>query len=351
MSKTQNTVRTICEIGLFAALGFAIDTLQGAIGKGLFVNGGSIGFAMIAVIIIGYRRGFLPALLTGLLMGLLDFMTGPYIIHPVQGILDYITPYAFVSVSALFRGLYLHSETKGQKLLIISISTILGGIAKFFSHFFAGFWFLQDTASFAWNLSYMNPYLYCFIYNIAFMGPCIVVSIILLILMELKAPVIIQIPTYEYEKQDIDVIKKPLQIPELIISSLFIVSGTFLFIFFLIQFIKSYEKSEWDLGFSADGDSMLIFVIGFMLGTLGVIQLIKNYLGLPTRKHLFGVFSALSIVGLFYGIALTIKRARKGKPYDNYLLWIYFSTTALVVAIGLYILFNYLEKEKKAEIF
>ena len=72
MKNTTNAVRTICEVGMFAALGFVFDELQGIIFDSVFPNGGSIGFAMIAVLIIAYRRGFFPALVTGFIMGLLD---------------------------------------------------------------------------------------------------------------------------------------------------------------------------------------------------------------------------------------------------------------------------------------
>ena len=90
MKNTTNLVRTLCEVGIFAALGFVFDELQGIFFGGVFPNGGSIGFAMIAVLIVSYRRGFLPGLLTGLLMGLFDIATKAYIIHPMQVLFDYI---------------------------------------------------------------------------------------------------------------------------------------------------------------------------------------------------------------------------------------------------------------------
>ena len=81
MKNTTTAVRTISEVGIFAALGFVFDELQGIIFKGVFPNGGSIGFAIIAVLIIAYRRGFIPALVTGLIMGLLDIASNAYIIN------------------------------------------------------------------------------------------------------------------------------------------------------------------------------------------------------------------------------------------------------------------------------
>ena len=72
MKNTSKLVTTLCEIGIFAALGFVLDELQGIIFKGVFPNGGSIGFAMIAVLIIAFRRrNVWPAVLTGLIIGLL----------------------------------------------------------------------------------------------------------------------------------------------------------------------------------------------------------------------------------------------------------------------------------------
>ena len=70
MKNTSKLVTTLCEIGIFAALGFVFDELQGILFKSVFPSGGSIGIAMIAVLIIAYRRGLWPALLTGLIMGL-----------------------------------------------------------------------------------------------------------------------------------------------------------------------------------------------------------------------------------------------------------------------------------------
>ena len=69
MTNNRNTIRIISEIGMLAALGFVFDELQGILSKGIFINGGSIGFAMIAVLFMAYRRGLVPALLTGLVMG------------------------------------------------------------------------------------------------------------------------------------------------------------------------------------------------------------------------------------------------------------------------------------------
>ena len=82
MTKKKNhyIVMTMVEVGVMAALGFVLDELSGIMFKGVFVNGGSIGIAMVCVLVMAFRRGFVPALATGVVMGLLDLATGPYII-------------------------------------------------------------------------------------------------------------------------------------------------------------------------------------------------------------------------------------------------------------------------------
>jgi thiamine transporter ThiT len=54
--KKKTKIITMAEIAIFASIGFILDLLAGLY-SGFFVNGGSISFAMIAVIIVGYRRG------------------------------------------------------------------------------------------------------------------------------------------------------------------------------------------------------------------------------------------------------------------------------------------------------
>ena len=197
-------VQIITEVGIMAALGFVIDELQSAISRGLFIAGGSIGFAMVCVIIMCYRRGFLAGLATGLIMSLLDVATGPYILAGawykafLQLLLDYVLAYPVVAVAASFRNPYMKSETRQKKFLFLVLGCVCGGLAKLAIHYLAGILFWADPSNFAWDLTWMNPYLYCFVYNIAYMGPCIVLSIIICALIFWKAPFIYEQPNRLY---------------------------------------------------------------------------------------------------------------------------------------------------------
>lgn len=165
-------VRVLAEIAIFAAIGFVLDVLQGGIWKSAFPNGGSIGFAMIPVFIICYRRGFVPGILCGLILSIVQMLGGIYVINSgsmegwkstagpfVQVMLDYVLGYTVCGFAGCFTGLYHKSETKGQKLLWIIVGCSVGSLLKYASHTLSGCFFWPGEM---WGVS---GYAYSFLYN------------------------------------------------------------------------------------------------------------------------------------------------------------------------------------------
>ena len=329
MNKTRNTIRTICEIGLFAAVGFVIDELQGILGKGIFVNGGSIGFAFIAVIIIGLRRGWLPAILTGLAIGLFDFMTGAYIIHPVQPILDYIIPYAMVAVGLIFTPLYKKAKTNKEKILALVLITTVGGLSKLLSHYLAGVIFWADQSGFAWNLTYMNPYLYSLIYNMAYILPSIILTSLILIFIQSKFSKLLdsQIEDKKAEKET------RYNYGQLIMCGGIALIGLGFFVYYLIDFIKSFEQYDYGYAFEfeTNGDSMVIFIAGLFVAILGIVSGIKSYKGKLDSYKTMQILALIFLNLAIYGAARFFRMNIKHKSQDFYQMW-------LALSIGLSIL-------------
>ena len=343
MNRTSTYVRTICEIGIFAALGFVLDELQGILSKGIFINGGSIGFAMLAVLIIGYRRGWLPALCTGLIMGAFDIATSAYIIHPAQLMLDYILPYAMVAVGCLCKIPFDKAETKGQKILWLTIGTIIGGFAKLLSHYLAGVIFWADQSGFAWNLTWMNPYLYCFIYNFAFIGPSIVLSAGLLIAMNARAPMVLE-PKESQEKAE------NTKVLPIVLVSVLGTGALFCFIFFLIRYIKSFSDytDSGAYGYDFDPDSMVIFILALFLVVLAVFSYIKIFKGRFSMLFYSNLTLITVSMSLIYGIARLIRMYVKEK--DPTIYWIWFGVGLATVLVFLSLsLFLYFQKKKTNE--
>lgn len=331
MKNTSKLVTTICEIGIFAALGFVIDELQGVLTGALFPSGGSIGFAMIAVLIIAYRRGVLPAVLTGLIMGGFDIATKAYILHPVQVLLDYILPYALVGLAGLFKPLFNQTDNKKMCIVWLIVGTVVGGLLKFFSHYFAGVFFWNTQADFAWGLTYMNPWLYCFIYNIAFTGPSIILTAALLVVLYLKAPKTF-IPRYAVSDEKLKNVINPTKIA---LSVAAIAIGAFIFVFFLIRYINSYKLKDYDtmVKISFDKDSMVIFVLGLFLAVMGVVNLIKYFKDKFSYFTYSAALTGLLSVSFIYAVYRLIESyVEKENPT---LYWIWFAIGLVSLAGGM----------------
>ena len=357
MSTASKTVRTICEIGIFAAIGFVLDELQGIIFKGVFINGGSIGFAMIAVLIIGYRRGWLPALLTGLIMGLFDIATSAYIVHPAQLFLDYILPYALVAVGCLCKYPYEKSHTKGEQILWLVLGTVIGGIAKLVSHYLAGVIFWADQSNFAWGLTWMNPYSYCLLYNFAFIGPSIVITAAILIALYLRAPMVLSVKKrrkrkgssyVEEETTEEEEEKKPLSpTPYVVISGL---AALGCFVYFLILYIKSFShyKDGNAVGYDFDPNSMAVVVLSFFLIILAIIslaQIAKKKFNIVVHSQVTFLIVTLSLI---FGISRLIRMYVKKE--DPTIYWIWFGVGLFTVALFLTLtLVLYFRKKKQIE--
>lgn len=364
MSTASKTIRTICEIGIFAAIGFVLDELQGIIFKGVFINGGSIGFAMIAVLIIGYRRGWLPALLTGLIMGLFDIATSAYIVHPAQLFLDYILPYALVAIGCFCKYPYEKSHSKGEQILWLVLGTVIGGIAKLISHYLAGVIFWADQSNFAWGLTWMNPYSYCLLYNLAYIGPSIVLTAAMLIALYLRAPMVLSVKKrkkrkaaqQEEEEESEEVEKKPLSpVPYVIISGL---AALGCFVYFLIVYITSFKNDSGAgyVDYDFDPNSMGVTILSFFLVVLAIISLVqiaKNKFNLIIHSQVSFLIVLLSFI---YGIVRLatiyyINNTKPDKYSDPTIYWIWFGVGLFTVLLylGLTLILHFRKKKQANE--
>lgn len=201
--KQTFTVRTMAEVAVFAAIGYVLDLLAGVYSAPLFINGGSIGIAMLCVFIVAYRRGTLAGVLVGAIMGILDIADGFYVIAATwyyalaQVFLDYLIAYPLAGLAGLFRKLAIKKDSDKIKISWIIIGCSVAGLLKFVSHYLSGVLFWNDPSGFApWGIS--NGYLYSLVYNMAYMLPCIVICTLLMVLIAKKWPMILKDPTSSF---------------------------------------------------------------------------------------------------------------------------------------------------------
>ncbi|MBQ0139950.1 MAG: energy-coupled thiamine transporter ThiT [Kurthia sp.] len=168
------------EVAVFAAIGFILDKISFSI----WAQGGSISFVMVPIVLMAFRWGIVPGLATGLIIGVLQVLTGALILTPLQGILDYFFAFTIVGIAGIFRPLVIRASkhNKGKMLAWILIGTTLGGILRLLSHTAAGAIFFAQYAG------DQNPWIYSVIYNCSYMIPAVILTAIVIYLLFRAAP-------------------------------------------------------------------------------------------------------------------------------------------------------------------
>ena len=89
---------------VFAAMAIALATVVAtAIKLPSLPNGGSVTlFSMLLVTLVGYWYGPAIGIVAAIAFGILQFITGPYVVHPVQVIIDYPLAFGALGLSGFF---------------------------------------------------------------------------------------------------------------------------------------------------------------------------------------------------------------------------------------------------------
>ncbi len=158
--KEVNNTRALVYGAVAVAMSFALSYAR------LFKlpQGGSVTFAsllplMIYCTMFGTRRGIVVCVIYGTLQALQD----PYIIHPMQFLLDYPLAFGLIGVSGILveKGLFKH------KIIGFILGAVLAVIFRYSCHVCSGVFAFADY--FYWDSDLMSKYdtavLYSFAYN------------------------------------------------------------------------------------------------------------------------------------------------------------------------------------------
>jgi thiamine transporter len=175
----------LIEVAIFTALALLLDILPFLSFK-IWAQGGSVSFAMIPIFIVAFRWGLKGGLLSGFLLGLLQVATGTaYILHPVQGILDYALAFTVIGVAGVFAKTVQQSVKNGETktyLTYITLGVLLGSALRFLAHFTAGMVFFGSA------VEGQPAWLYSLIYNASYMLPSFVLCTVLVFFLFHKQP-------------------------------------------------------------------------------------------------------------------------------------------------------------------
>lgn len=155
--RTDSNLRMIVEGGVMIALA----TVLSIITLYRMPQGGSVTPAsMMPIMLFAMRWGAFKGILVGILYGIIQFIIDPFMVSPIQMLLDY--PIAFGALG--FAGIVRNSlkEGKGRIRLVIT-GCALGMILRTISHVISGVVFFKEYAG------GMNPWLFSVQYNGSYM--------------------------------------------------------------------------------------------------------------------------------------------------------------------------------------
>ena len=110
---------------LIAAISFVLSLIQIV----RYPQGGGIAlFSMLPVMLFSLLYGKTAGVTAGLVFGLLSLLDGPYVIHPVQFLLDYIFPTMALGLAGTFG-----SDTKMKRICGPLMAVALNVFSKFLS--------------------------------------------------------------------------------------------------------------------------------------------------------------------------------------------------------------------------
>lgn len=184
--KNSNTLFLV-EIAVFSALAYLLDFVSALLNFKIWPQGGSISFAMVPIFLMAFRWGIKGGLLTGFLLGLLQFILGFSQIYTiVQGLVDYGVAFTVVGLAGIFAKQVkksLEENKKSQWMTYVILGTFLGSTFRYLAHVYSGIVFFGEYAPEGQPVA-----IYSLIYNGTYMLPSFIISAIILILIISAAP-------------------------------------------------------------------------------------------------------------------------------------------------------------------
>lgn len=142
---------------VFTAMAIALGTVLSNLKLFHFPTGGSITlFSMLIICLPGYWYGLGVGSLCGLTYGILQLILDPYIVHPVQFVIDYLLAFTVLGLSGCFK----------DKKNGLTFGYILAVIGRFVCAVLSGWIFFGSYAWEGWGaLSYSLAYNAIYIFS------------------------------------------------------------------------------------------------------------------------------------------------------------------------------------------
>jgi len=125
-------------------------------------QGGSISLAMLPVLVYAFRRGLVPGLLAGSLYGVIDALLKPYVVHPIQFLLDYPVAFGALGLAGAFSALWVREVRAGRTgrgvLVALAPGVLVAALGRYAAHVVSGVVYFGEYAGDSPVLTYSLVY-------------------------------------------------------------------------------------------------------------------------------------------------------------------------------------------------
>lgn len=155
----RGPAQVVTEVGAAVALAAVLSLIR----VFRMPQGGSISLEMVPIFYVALRRGGGTGILAGLVLGMVKLVLEPYVVHPLQFLMDYPLAFAALGLAGFFPGAPL-------------VGVLVGGAVRFLLHVLSGVVFF---ASYAPEGS--NVWVYSLTYNATYMVPEVVIAMLVML--------------------------------------------------------------------------------------------------------------------------------------------------------------------------
>ena len=158
--------------GICIASSFALSFV-----KFKFVPSGSITVAsLVPIMLYAYFFGPISGLLVGLIHGLLQFIESAWLFNATTFLLDYPIAFASIAMMGVARKLI------DKELPALTVGVLLTYLCRFTAHVISGFIYFNG-GMIETSLPHSNMFVYSFIYQISYVGPDMIIALIVTVLL------------------------------------------------------------------------------------------------------------------------------------------------------------------------
>jgi thiamine transporter len=162
------STKILAEIIIFVAMGGALAYVSHSFFS--LPQGGSINLGMVPIFWLALRRGPKIGIFAGAVLGVVDLAIEPFVVHPIQFVLDYPLAFACLGLAGFFRGFSRVGPV---------IGVVVGGTGRFLCHFTSGLVYFPYYAP-----AGMSPLVYSIVYNGTYMVPSIIICAATIVLLQ-----------------------------------------------------------------------------------------------------------------------------------------------------------------------